>query len=189
MNSLNLKESDFMVKNNIKYILINKLNDFIIITNIDNYFKSNIYKNLCKYSGLTKIKIENNTYIPELFIDSYCSWYSSIYYINKFKVNNSFAEDSVKNDDNKKLEFSSENEELETLKDILKSVISIKTDLASIHTYIYKFNYAKNLNLNNNFEQFSKESIKNGIKTVKHKITELKDDILDIPVKSENVND
>jgi len=189
MNNLNLKEYDFMVKNDIKYISINKLNDFIIITNIDNYFKSNIYKNLCKYSGLTKIKIENNIYIPELFIDSYCSWYSSIYYINKFKVNDSFTDDSFKNNKIDSSDNSSGNEELETLKDILKSVISIKTDLASIHTDIYKFNYAKNLNLNNNFEQFSKESIKNGIKTVKHKINELKDDILDIPVKSENVND
>ena len=132
MNSLNLKESDFMVKNDIKYILINKLNDFIIITNIDNYFKSNIYKNLCKYSGLTKIKIENNIYIPELFIDSYCSWYSSIYYINKFKINNSFIEDSLKNDNDRKLKIVdssnnfSKNEELETLRSIVLEKAVIK---------------------------------------------------------------
>ena len=120
---MEFKNEDFLKRDNINYIDIIKIDDNIIITNIDDYFKSNIYKNLCKYSKLSKIKINNRIYIPELFIDSYASWYSSIYYLNKLKLN--------KIEQTNKIE---QNKIQNTLDDILQSVIHIKTDIATIAT-------------------------------------------------------
>ena len=79
---LNLQESDFIIKNDVKYISINKIKSNLIITNTDDYFKSNLYKSLCMHSGLSKMKIEKIVYIPEMFINSYASWYSSIQVVN-----------------------------------------------------------------------------------------------------------
>ena len=73
---LKFQDVDFMIKNNIKYISISKIKSKIIITNTDDYFKSNVYKSLCIHSGLSKIKIEGIIYIPELFVNSYASLYS-----------------------------------------------------------------------------------------------------------------
>ena len=167
---MNFKETDYLNKNNIRYILISKIDEQIIITNTENYFKSMEYKSLCKYSHLSKLKIENKIYIPELFIDSYASWYSSIYYLNKFKVNKIESP-----------EKSNQSEELETLKDILKCVISIKTDLATIQTIQTK-SVTKNIkSIVNDIK--SSDTFKNVASGIENKMTDI---FSDIPLKKVN---
>jgi hypothetical protein len=188
MNYLQFQDTDFINREGIKYININKINEQIIITNTENYFKSITYKNLCKYSHLTKIKIENITYIPELFINSYASWYSTLYYINMENLKNKTkSESKVSKDDSKTLpvnlkdsEFSNlstseQNENIELLKDILKSIITIKTDLATIRQYQTSNKNSESLMLKNKI----KNGIDNIIKQNQPKIEQFKDDIFE----------
>ena len=178
--SLNLSDDDFLIRNDIKYISVNKLDEQLIITNTENYFKSIIYKNLCKYSKLTKIKIEDIVYIPESFIDSYASWYSTIYYLNKLKIDK-----SEKIEKEQKIK---ETEEIETLKDILKCVITIKTDLAKIQEQkIIKTDLAKIQDKLPTLNEI-KDKTKKISKTIVNKCEEVGEDFLNIPVKKENTS-
>jgi len=171
MSYLNFQVNDFITKNDIKYISINKIKNKILITNTDDYFKSNIYKSLCIHSGLSKIKIEGITYIPELFINSYASWYSSIYYINCENYKNS--KDDI--DKNKDKEIDKIRNTNELLTDILKSVITIKTDLANIQTFVTKSNIQNDFKISNDISDNIKHKIKDGVQ----KIQEIKDDIFE----------
>ena len=187
MNYFQFQDTDFINREGIKYININKINEQLIITNTENYFKSIIYKNLCKYSRLSKIKIENITYIPELFINSYASWYSTLYYINienlknKNKLFNASKDNSeilptdLKDSEFSNLQTNKQNENAELLKDILKSIITIKTDLATIRQYQTSNKDSESLIFKNKI----KNGIDNIIKQSQPKIEQFKDDIFE----------
>jgi len=168
MDYFQFQSTDFINKEGINYINISKIDERIIISNTENYFKSTIYKNLCKYSRLSKIKIENITYIPELFINSYASWYSPLYYINLENSN--------------KINFEKENKNTnELLSDILKSIIIMKTDLANIQTVVSSSKSHENINLNNYTNPIKNKlhEIKKRTQPVQEKIEEIKDDIFE----------
>ena len=189
---LNFQDLDFIQRNETKYIPVNKIKSKIIITNTDDYFKSNVYKSLCTHSGLSKIKLEGITYIPELFINSYASWYSSVYYINNENMKMNLENECEQN------EKESTNE---LLSDILKSVIVIKTDLANIQTYVSKSKSSNMSHKNVQADNFNKigdsmeplaskiqanpmEVITPKLKEGVHKIQEIKDDIFeDLKIK------
>lgn len=173
MDLLNFQDTDFINKEGINYININKIDERIIITNTENYFKSTIYKNLCKYSRLSKIKIENITYIPELFINSYASWYSSLYYINLENSKRIREKDKENENETKNTN--------ELLTDILKSVIVIKTDLANIQSFVSNPNPNSKINLMNYTNPIKNKihEIKRQTQPIQEKIEEIKDDIFE----------
>lgn len=161
---MNYVDLNLLHKNGINYALTSEIDENIIITNTENYFKSSVYKSLCKHSRLSKIKIDDNIYIPELFIDSYASWYSSIYYMNKFKID--------KSKEILKESKSSEKLELSTLKDILSNVIDIKMNLANIQTK----NVKPKVQIIQNKTLDTIKELKDGIK---NEIKQIGDDIFD----------